>query len=161
AGDDGPAWDVLQETTPDGSQLVVSAFQSDAGSDSVTVKPKALDAATTYEVQSVDTGVLGTATGADLMANGIDILKSPNTAAHVELRDGVGATIYLGAKASAEYAFTPLADGDCVPFGDVQLQALETPGHTPESISLLVFDRARGGVEPHAVLTGDTLFVGD
>jgi hydroxyacylglutathione hydrolase len=82
-------------------------------------------------------------------------------AGHLELRDRVGATIYLGAKASAEYAFTPLGDDDRVEFGDVQLQALETPGHTPESISLLVFDRARSDREPYAVLTGDTLFVGD
>ena len=82
-------------------------------------------------------------------------------AGHLELRDRVGATIYLGAKATAEYAFTPLADGDGIEFGDVRLQALETPGHTPESISLLVFDRARSEREPYAVLSGDTLFVGD
>ena len=56
-------------------------------------------------------------------------------AGHLELRDRVGATIYLGAAAKAEYAFTPLADGDRIEFGHVRLQALETPGHTPESIS--------------------------
>src|SRR6185503_2773280 len=78
-----------------------------------------------------------------------------------ELRDRVGATIYLGAAAKAEYAFTPLADGDRLEFGAVRLQALETPGHTPESISILVFDRERSDTEPYAVLTGDTLFVGD
>jgi hydroxyacylglutathione hydrolase len=82
-------------------------------------------------------------------------------AGHLELRDRVGATIYLGAAAKAEYAFTPLADGDRVEFGAVRLQALETPGHTPESISILVFDRDRSDTEPYAVLTGDTLFVGD
>jgi len=82
-------------------------------------------------------------------------------AGHLELRDRVGATIYLGAAAKAEYAFTPLADGDGIEFGAVRLQALETPGHTPESISILVFDRDRGGTDPYAVLTGDTLFVGD
>ncbi|MGB9507381.1 MAG: MBL fold metallo-hydrolase, partial [Candidatus Acidiferrum sp.] len=73
----------------------------------------------------------------------------------------VGATIYLGAKAQAEYRFTPLADGDVVEFGTVRLKALETPGHTPESISIVVYDRARNENEPYAVLTGDTLFVGD
>src|SRR5207244_8211544 len=52
-------------------------------------------------------------------------------AGHLELRDRVGATIYLGAAASAEYAFTPLADGDRVEFGAGRLQALEAPGHTP------------------------------
>jgi glyoxylase-like metal-dependent hydrolase (beta-lactamase superfamily II) len=82
-------------------------------------------------------------------------------AGHLELRDRTGATIYLGAAAKAEYAFTPLGDGDRVEFGAVRLQALETPGHTPESISILVFDCDRSETEPHAVLTGDTLFVGD
>jgi glyoxylase-like metal-dependent hydrolase (beta-lactamase superfamily II)/rhodanese-related sulfurtransferase len=82
-------------------------------------------------------------------------------AGHLELRDRTGAAIYLGAAAKAEYAFTPLSDGDRVEFGAVRLQALETPGHTPESISILVFDRERNETEPHAVLTGDTLFVGD
>ena len=82
-------------------------------------------------------------------------------AGHLELRDRVGATIYLGAAATAEYAFTPLHTGDLVEFGKVRLQALETPGHTPESISLLVFDLEKSATEPYAVLTGDTLFVGD
>ena len=82
-------------------------------------------------------------------------------AGHLELRDRVGATIYLGAAANAEYEFTPLHDGDRVEFGRVRLQALETPGHTPESISLVVFDLDRNANEPYAVLTGDTLFVGD
>ncbi len=82
-------------------------------------------------------------------------------AGHLELRDRVGATIYLGAKAQAEYKFTPLADGSVVEFGRVRLKTLETPGHTPESISIVVYDLERNGSEPHAVLTGDTLFVGD
>lgn len=82
-------------------------------------------------------------------------------AGHLELRDRVGATIYLGARARAEYGFTPMADGDTVEFGRVRLEVLETPGHTAESISILVFDLERDGVRPHAVLTGDTLFVGD
>ncbi|HEV3059965.1 MAG TPA: rhodanese-like domain-containing protein [Vicinamibacterales bacterium] len=82
-------------------------------------------------------------------------------AGHLELRDRAGATIYLGANASAEYTFTPLADGDRIDFGRVRLQALSTPGHTPESISIEVFDLDRSAAEPFAVLTGDTLFVGD
>ena len=82
-------------------------------------------------------------------------------AGHLELRDRVGATIYLGAKAQAEYRFTPLGDGSVVEFGRVRLKALETPGHTPESISIVVFDLDRSETEPHAVLTGDTLFIGD
>src|SRR5713226_4831211 len=82
-------------------------------------------------------------------------------AGHLELRDGAGATIYLGAAAKAEYAFTPLHDGDRVEIGRVRLQAIETPGHTPESISIAVYDLDRRDTTPHAVLTGDTLFIGD
>src|SRR5258708_7721907 len=81
-------------------------------------------------------------------------------AGHLELRDRVGARIYLGARAKAEYAFTPLAEGDRIEMGRVRLQAIETPGHTPESISIAVYDRDCSETEPHAVLTGDTLFVG-
>jgi hydroxyacylglutathione hydrolase len=82
-------------------------------------------------------------------------------AGHLELRDRVGATIYLGGKAQAEYRFTPLSDGSVVEFGRVRLAALETPGHTPESISIVVYDLEQSASEPHAVLTGDTLFIGD
>lgn len=82
-------------------------------------------------------------------------------AGHLELRNRAGATIYLGAKAQAEYSFTPLSDGTTVEFGRVRIEALETPGHTPESVSLLVYDLERSAAEPAAVLTGDTLFVGD
>lgn len=82
-------------------------------------------------------------------------------AGHLELRDATAATIYLGRKASAEYAFTPVGDGDRIDFGSVRLEVLETPGHTPESISILVFDLSTNAAAPYAVLTGDTLFVGD
>ncbi len=88
-------------------------------------------------------------------------LHADFVAGHLELRDRVGATIYLGAAAKAAYAFTPLREGDVVEFGRVRLKALETPGHTPESISILVYDLDVSETQPHAVLTGDTLFVGD
>ncbi|HKV25654.1 MAG TPA: MBL fold metallo-hydrolase [Candidatus Acidoferrum sp.] len=88
-------------------------------------------------------------------------LHADFVAGHLELRDRVGATIYLGAKAQAEYSFKPLGDGSTIEFGNVRLEALETPGHTPESISILVYDLAESASRPHAVLTGDTLFVGD
>jgi glyoxylase-like metal-dependent hydrolase (beta-lactamase superfamily II)/rhodanese-related sulfurtransferase len=88
-------------------------------------------------------------------------LHADFVAGHLELRDRVAATIYLGAKAHAEYRFTPLADRSVIEFGRVRLKALETPGHTPESISILVYDLDRSASEPYAVLTGDTLFVGD
>ena len=73
----------------------------------------------------------------------------------------MGATIYLGAAAKAEYAFTPMRDGDTVEFGRVRLKVLETPGHTPESISIVVYDLNVSDTKPNAVLTGDTLFIGD
>jgi glyoxylase-like metal-dependent hydrolase (beta-lactamase superfamily II)/rhodanese-related sulfurtransferase len=96
-------------------------------------------------------------------------------AGHLELRDRTGATIYLGRTAEAEYAFTPVGDGSVVRLGDtVRIEAIETPGHTVESISLLIFDdggpdtgrpaapeSATRSSKPVAVLTGDTLFVGD
>ena len=82
-------------------------------------------------------------------------------AGHLELRDLTGAKIYLGARAQAEYAFTPMKDGDTLEFGKVRLKAMETPGHTPESISILVYDLAKDAATPQAVLTGDTLFIGD
>ncbi len=88
-------------------------------------------------------------------------LHADFVAGHLELRDRVGAKIYLGAKAQAEYRFTPLADGSTIEFGRVRLKALETPGHTPESISILVYNLHESGSEPYAVLTGDTLFIGD
>jgi len=55
-------------------------------------------------------------------------------AGHLELEESVSAKIYLGARAKAEYDFIPLKDGDVIEFGKVKLKALETPGHTPESI---------------------------
>jgi glyoxylase-like metal-dependent hydrolase (beta-lactamase superfamily II)/rhodanese-related sulfurtransferase len=88
-------------------------------------------------------------------------LHADFVAGHLELRDRVGAKIYLGAAAKAGYAFTPLRDGSILEFGRVRLKILETPGHTPESISILVFDLNKSATQPQAVLTGDTLFIGD
>ncbi len=88
-------------------------------------------------------------------------LHADFVAGHLELRDRVGAKIYLGATAKAGYAFSPLGGGDVLEFGRVRLKAMETPGHTPESISILVYDLETSDTQPHAVLTGDTLFIGD
>lgn len=82
-------------------------------------------------------------------------------AGHIELRDRAGAKIYLGEKGQAEYDFTAVKEGDVVEFGAVRLGILETPGHTPEGISILVYDLAGNDRSPFAVLTGDTLFIGD
>ena len=82
-------------------------------------------------------------------------------AGHIELRDRVGATIHLGSRAQAEFDCVQMKDGDTIVFGDVKLEVLETPGHTPEGISILVYDLAASSTDPLAVLTGDTLFIGD
>lgn len=81
-------------------------------------------------------------------------------AGHLELRDRCGARIHLGAKAEADYAFSKLKDGDRLDFGTLGIGVLETPGHTPEGVCLVVYDNAAPKT-PKAVLTGDTLFIGD
>jgi glyoxylase-like metal-dependent hydrolase (beta-lactamase superfamily II)/rhodanese-related sulfurtransferase len=81
-------------------------------------------------------------------------------AGHIELRNRAGARIVMGARAQARFDFHAAREQDRLDLGDVAIEVLETPGHTPEGISLLVFDRARGE-DPYAVLTGDTLFIGD
>src|ERR1700677_3887529 len=82
-------------------------------------------------------------------------------AGHLELRDRCGATVHLGARAKADYAFVSMKNGDTLEFPGLRVQVLETPGHTIESISILVFDLEKDPAKPHAVLTGDTLFIGD
>ena len=77
-----------------------------------------------------------------------------------ELAARTGAPIYFHRSAELGYSFAPLDDGAEIPLGNVSIRVLHTPGHTPESISLLVTDRTRSD-EPWMVLTGDTLFVGD
>jgi glyoxylase-like metal-dependent hydrolase (beta-lactamase superfamily II)/rhodanese-related sulfurtransferase len=81
------------------------------------------------------------------------------TAGHLELARRCGATIHLGSKARADFPITTHGDGERLEFGEVTLTVLETPGHTPESVTLLV--SRTGASEPHAMLTGDTLFIGD
>ncbi len=79
---------------------------------------------------------------------------------HRELAERTGAAIYLGARAGATFPHVGVKDGDEVRFGSVVLRFLETPGHTLESVSVLVADLDRSAA-PFAVLTGDTLFIGD
>lgn len=78
---------------------------------------------------------------------------------HRELADITGATIYLGARGGAGFRHVPVRDGDVVSFGNCRLEFMETPGHTVESVSVLVTDLERSA-EPYAVLTGDTLLPG-
>ncbi len=82
-------------------------------------------------------------------------------AGHLELRDRCGADIRLGSRAKTEYASILMKDGDALEFPGLRLEVLETPGHTIESISILVFDPRKDAAKPYAVLTGDTLFIGD
>jgi glyoxylase-like metal-dependent hydrolase (beta-lactamase superfamily II)/rhodanese-related sulfurtransferase len=79
---------------------------------------------------------------------------------HKELAARTGAKIYIGARANAEFQHVPLTDGFEVKMGAVRIRALETPGHTPESVCLVITDEAKS-TQPCAVLTGDTLFIGD
>ena len=76
---------------------------------------------------------------------------------HLELAAATGAVISYGEAAKTEFAIDPLADGQRLSLGEVTLEILATPGHTPESISVVIHD----GAEPWGVLTGDTLFIGD
>ena len=79
---------------------------------------------------------------------------------HRELADRTGARIYVGARAGATFPHVPVREGDEITFGRCRLGFLETPGHTVESICILVTDLDRSP-DPFAVLTGDTLFIGD
>ncbi|WIY06603.1 MBL fold metallo-hydrolase [Amycolatopsis mongoliensis] len=82
-------------------------------------------------------------------------------AGHLELAARTGAWIGHGRRAAGvEFPIERLGDGDSISLGDVTLEILETPGHTPESISVLVYEHAHDEV-PYGVLTGDALFIGD
>ena len=79
---------------------------------------------------------------------------------HLELAHATGAKIVYSSVAKPEYAFMPVADGARYSLGEVQLEFLHTPGHTPESISIVIYEHP-GDEVPYGVLTGDTLFIGD
>ncbi|MEV4557828.1 rhodanese-like domain-containing protein [Kitasatospora sp. NPDC049285] len=79
---------------------------------------------------------------------------------HLELAARTGAWIGYGRRAETEYPIRKLAEGERISLGEVELEIVETPGHTPESISVLVRERA-GDAVPYGVLTGDALFIGD
>ena len=79
---------------------------------------------------------------------------------HRELAARTGAKIYMGAEAGATLPHVAVRDGFELQVGKISIRVLETPGHTPESICLVVTDHEKSS-EPCAVLTGDTLFIGD
>ncbi len=103
---------------------------------------------------------------ADAKANGLTIERVIEThfhadflSGHLELAKATGAVISYGEVAEPDFAFEPLADGRILSLGEVTLEIRHTPGHTPESISIVV--REHPADAPWAVLTGDTLFIGD
>lgn len=103
---------------------------------------------------------------ADAQAAGLKIrhiiethLHADFVSGHVELARRTGATIYLGAKADAKFPYHPVQEGDEIVLDDLLLRFLETPGHTPEGITLLVYPK--GEEIPKYAFTGDTLFIGD
>jgi glyoxylase-like metal-dependent hydrolase (beta-lactamase superfamily II)/rhodanese-related sulfurtransferase len=79
---------------------------------------------------------------------------------HSRLAAATGASIHIHAAAAAEYPHEPFEDGWELALGALRVRALHTPGHRPEHTAFLLTDEARGP-EPWAVLTGDSLFVGD
>src|SRR5215469_15223916 len=79
---------------------------------------------------------------------------------HKELATRTGATIYIGARADAAFPHVDVRDGFELRVGKARIGVLETPGHTPESISLVITDEEKSQ-NPWAILTGDTLFLGD
>jgi len=98
---------------------------------------------------------------------GMQITHVINTHVHAdhvsgdqELRLATGADIYIHESAPVAYPHRPLKEGDVFELGAAKMEILHTPGHTPNSISLLVTDKGRSE-EPQMLLTGDLLFVGD
>ncbi len=79
---------------------------------------------------------------------------------HLELAGATGAAIGFSSVADTEFESRKLADGERIVLGDVVLEVRHTPGHTPESISVVVWEHADDDA-PYGVLTGDTLFIGD
>ena len=103
---------------------------------------------------------------ADAAARGLTIERVIEThfhadflSGHLELAKATGAAISYGDVAEPDFPFEPLAHGQGLSLGEVVLEVRQTPGHTPESISLVVYEQA--DAEPWAVLTGDALFIGD
>jgi glyoxylase-like metal-dependent hydrolase (beta-lactamase superfamily II)/rhodanese-related sulfurtransferase len=83
---------------------------------------------------------------------------------HLELAEATGAEIGYSSVASPEFPHRELEDGERIVLGEVVLEIRHTPGHTPESVSIVVWERASDideGKAPYGVLTGDTLFIGD
>src|SRR6202165_4037943 len=79
---------------------------------------------------------------------------------HLELAKATGAKIVYSSVAQTEFDSMGVADGERYSLGDVTLEFRHTPGHTPESLSIVIYEHADDTI-PYGVLTGDTLFIGD
>lgn len=77
--------------------------------------------------------------------------------AHLEIHKTTGATVYISEMVGADYPHTPFDEGDVIELGELKLKALHTPGHSPDSISIVSEEKGKD----KAVFTGDTLFIGD
>lgn len=104
---------------------------------------------------------------AEAEANGFQVkyviethLHADFVSGHRELAARTGAEIVFGQQAGATFPHRAVREGEELRVGKVALKIMETPGHTPESISILVSD-SENSAEPQRILTGDTLFVGD
>jgi hydroxyacylglutathione hydrolase len=140
---------ILRDESGCASYVVGCAHSGQA----VVVDPLADLGAGTYALEAADRGLR--------IAYVIDThIHADHRSAAQELARATGATLALPAGAPTEYPFHPLRDADVIAIGQVQLQVLHTPGHTPESICLLGIDRARSE-QPWFLLSGDTLFPGD
>lgn len=87
-------------------------------------------------------------------------LHADHVSGNTDLANLTGADIYLHEASGAEFDHKPLHEGDVISLGNIHLKVVHTPGHTPESVTLLISDTTRAD-EPWLALTGDTLFVGD
>lgn len=76
---------------------------------------------------------------------------------HLEIHKATGATVYISEMVGADYPHSPFDEGNVITLGEVKLKALHTPGHSPDSISIVLEE----GGKDKAVFTGDTLFIGD
>lgn len=143
-------WQVLQDPANGCSSYVVG---DETVAEAIVVDPLGAVGAEAYLLAAQELGVTIT-----------HIVETHVHADHLsaarELAALTGLTVSLGRAAPAVYPFRALADGDMLELGRLALTVWETPGHTPDSISLLVRDRLRGE-DPWLVLTGDSLFVGD
>ncbi len=104
----------------------------------------------------------------DAKSNGLKIthvflthIHADFVAGHLELARRTGAQICMGPKAETSFKLKRITEGDSLKFGRLSVKTLDTPGHTPEHISILVYDEKKDAAKPYAVLTGDCLFIGD